>query len=302
MRFAGFIAGCVIALPSSLAAQTPDSTTAYPADVCPSCAGWNAPQAPLRIFGNSWYVGTRGLAAILITSNEGHVLIDGGLPESAPQIVESIAALGFRIEDVKLLLNSHAHYDHAGGIAALQRASGAAVAASASAARVLERGNSGRDDPQFGLLLPFPAVADVAVVADGDTLRVGPLAITAHFTPGHTPGGTTWSWRSCEGERCVSIVYADSQTPVSADDFHFTRSVTYPSAIADFQRGFAVLEGLSCDVLITPHPGASSLWQRVDARDAGNPEALIDGDACKRYATAARERLAGRVAAEQEAR
>jgi metallo-beta-lactamase class B len=302
MRFAGFIAGCVIALPSSLAAQTTDSTTAYPADVCPSCAGWNAPQAPLRIFGNTWYVGTRGLAAVLITSSEGHVLIDGGLPESASQIVSSIAALGFRIEDVKLLLNSHAHYDHAGGIAALQRASGAAVAASAAAAPVLESGNSGRDDPQYGLLLPFPAVADVAVVADGDTLRVGPLVLTAHLTPGHTPGGTTWSWKSCERERCVSIVYADSQTPVSADDFYFTRSVTYPSAIADFERGFTVLEGLACDILVTPHPGASSLWQRVAARDAGNPDALIDGDACNGYATAARERLAKRVAAEQEAR
>jgi metallo-beta-lactamase class B len=291
------------ALPLPLMAQ--DAGTAaepYPADVCPSCAEWNASQPPFRVFGNTYYVGTRGLGAILLTSDEGHVLIDGALPESVPAIIGNIAALGFRIEDVRLILNSHPHFDHAGGIAALQRASGATVAGSALAAPVLERGKSGPDDPQYGVALSFPAIPAVTVFGDGDTLRVGPLAVIAHLTPGHTPGGTSWAWRSCEGGRCISLVYADSQTPVSADDFSFTRSTTYPSAIADFEKGFTELERLHCDILLTPHPDASGLWDRLEARDSGAGGAFVDPEACRRYAATARQRLARRIAVEAEAR
>ena len=164
---------------------------------------------------------------------------------------------------------------------------------------MLERGASDASDPQFGLLRGYAAVAHVRTIADGDTLRVGPLALVAHFTGGHTPGGTTWSWRSCEEARCLDLVYADSQTPVSADDFLFTRNTTYPSAIADFEHGFAALEQLPCAVLLTPHPDASQLWQRVAARDAGQPDALVNANACRAYAAAARERLQQRIAKER---
>lgn len=287
-------------LTRSLGAQSPDSARAgYTAAECASCAEWNLPQRPMRLFGNSYYVGTHGLSAILITSPAGHVLIDGGLPESAPQIAANIRALGFRVEDVRLILNSHAHFDHAGGIAALQRLSGATVAASPSSALVLERGTPGPDDPQYGIALAYPAATAVRRFADGDTLRVGALALTAHLTAGHTPGGTTWSWQSCEGARCLGFVYADSQTPVSADGFYFTRSTTYPAALADFAHGAAVLEQLRCDVLVTPHPGASRLWERITARDSGDASALVDAGACRRYAASAREQVAKRVATER---
>jgi len=289
---AATIAAVIISVP--VAAQTPTPRSVE----CPSCAEWNAPQKPFRIFGNTYWVGTHGLGAILVTSRDGHVLIDGGLPESAPAILDNVRALGFRMQDVRLILNSHAHFDHAGGIAALQRVSGAPVAASPWSASVLQRGASQRGDPQFGVLLPFPAVKDVRTIADGDTVRVGTLALVAHFTGGHTPGGTTWTWRSCEGARCLDMVYADSQTPVSAGDFLFTRNTTYPSAIADFERGFTVLEQLPCDVLLTPHPDASQLWQRVAARDSGEAGALVDANACRAYANAARERLKQRIATE----
>jgi len=288
----------ISALPLPLLAQTPD-TAARRAEPCASCAEWNAPQRPFRLYGNTYFVGTHGLSAILVVSRDGHVLIDGGLPESAPSIIANVRALGFRMEDVKLILNSHAHFDHAGGIAALQRASGATVAASPWSARVLTSGTPGMEDPQHGIVSSFPPANDVKVIADGDTLRVGTIAMAAHFTPGHTPGGTTWSWRSCDGERCLDFVYADSQTPVSADDFYFTRSKTYPSAIADFQRGFALLEGLHCDVLVTPHPDASSLWERLAARDSDRAQpAFTDPDGCRRYAATAREQLARRIAKE----
>jgi metallo-beta-lactamase class B len=291
----GAAAAVIVAPP--LRAQAAPPIDSIP---CSSCAEWNQPQRPFRVYGNTYYVGTHGLSAILVTSPRGHVLIDGALPQSAPRILANVRALGFRLEDIRLILNSHTHFDHAGGIAAVQRASGARVAATAASARVLERGASGTDDPQYGLIPSFPAVrGPVQVVADGETVHVGDLALTAHATPGHTPGGTTWTWRSCEGDRCLDLVYADSQTPVSADDFYFTRSTTYPTALADFARSAAVLDHLSCDILLTPHPGASDLWERVAARVAGNADALVDRGACARYAATARDALARRVADER---
>lgn len=274
-------------------AQVSDALTRpYPDSLCTSCAEWNAPQEPFRIHHNSYYVGTHGLSAILITSPDGHILIDGALPDSAPLILENIRALGFDPADVRLILNSHTHFDHAGGIAALQQATGARVAASPASAPVLERGKGGPDDPQYDILLEFPPVAAVERFTPGDTLRVGALEVASHATAGHAPGGTSWSWQSCEAADCLSIVYADSQTPVSADGFRFTDSTTYPTALDDFEHGFQVLEELSCDILITTHPGATSLWERLAEGD------LVDPEACRTYAASARKRLDRRLSEE----
>lgn len=266
---------------------------------CDGCAEWNEPQRPFRVHGNTWYVGTRGLSAMLITSPAGHVLIDGGLPESAPLIAASIRALGFKLEDVKLLLNSHAHFDHAGGLAALQRASGAEVVLHPWSAKVLRMGTSLPDDPQFGLYLPFPGVRAARELTDRQVLRLGDIALTAHFTGGHTPGGTSWTWRSCDGGTCWDMVYADSQSPISEDGFKFTGSARYPSGIADFERGHARIESLPCDVLIAPHPGAVSLFDKLAKRDAGNANALRNPSACREYAAMARQRLAERLGKER---
>ena len=297
---AAAVAALVAPTGAAQAQRADSSTVGYTRAQCPSCAEWNAPTPPVHLFGNVYYVGTRGLGAILLTSDAGHVLIDAGLPESAAPIMASVRALGFRVEDIRTIVNSHAHYDHAGGIAAIQRASGARVFATASSAAVLRRGTPGADDPQHDIALPYPPVTgtDVRVVADGDTVRGGGVALVAHATPGHTPGGTSWSWRSCEAASCLDFVYADSQTPISADGFFFTRSTTYPTALADFARGFGTLEQLPCDVLLTPHPGASQLWERLARREQGQKDALQDRQACRRYVAGARAQLARRVAAE----
>ena len=266
---------------------------------CPKCAQWNISQQPFHIYGNTYYVGVRGLSSILVTSPRGDILIDGDLEESAPKIVANIRALGFRIEDVKLILNSHVHYDHAGGIAELQKLSGAAVAASPFTARALESGRSGRDDPQYEILPPIQKVTTgVQVLKDGQTVRVGPLTLTAHFTPGHTPGGTTWTWQSCEQERCLNMVYADSLSPISADSFRFSDSQAYPTARKDFEKSFATLDALPCDILLTPHPEISDTWERLEKRDKGDPNGFVDTTACKRFATTSRENLAKRLASE----
>jgi metallo-beta-lactamase class B len=274
------------------------ATHAQDASSCPKCAQWNVSQQPFQIYGNTYYVGVHGLSSILITSPRGHILIDGDLEESAPKIVANVRTLGFRIEDVKLILNSHVHYDHAGGIAELHNLSGAAVAASPFTARALESGRSGQDDPQYEILPPLQKVSGVQVLKDGETVHVGSLALTAHFTPGHTPGGTTWTWQSCEKERCLNMVYADSLTAISADSFRFSDSKTYPTARQDFEKSFATLSSLPCDVLLTPHPDVSDMWGRLAKRDKGDPNAFVDTTACKRYAAASREGLAKRLAGE----
>lgn len=296
---------CALIGASSLRAQTsvaaPAQTSARAAE-CPSCAEWNAEQKPFKVFGNTWFVGTRGLSALLITSPNGHVLVDGGLPESAALIVANVLKVGFQMKDVKLIVNSHVHFDHAGGLAELQKLSGARVAALAPSVDALKRGNSTNNDPQFGLLLPYPKVSNVFVANENEPVRGGDIVMTPHKTAGHTPGSTTWTWKSCEGDRCLDLVYADSQTPVSADSFFYTRSKTYPNGISDFESGHRVLENLRCDILITPHPDASALWQRLAARDSGRVDALVDGTACKKYAETARKRLATRIATEKAAR
>ncbi len=268
-------------------------TRAYPDSLCTYCTSWDEPHQPFQIHHNSWYVGTHGLSAILVTSPGGHILIDGALPSSVPLILENIATLGFDAADIKLILNSHAHFDHAGGIAALQHVSKARVAASPESAVVLEQGKGGANDPQYGMLLDFPAVPNVERFTPGEALEVGTLKVTSHATAGHSPGGTSWSWMSCDeaGEDCLNIVYADSQTPVSADGFHYSDSESYPEGVSDFEKGLETLENLDCDILISTHPSASSLWKRYEQGAAG----LLDPNACRRYAEAGRKRLAERL-------
>jgi metallo-beta-lactamase class B len=289
-------AAALLLFPPLLSGQAVDLLVApYPPEQCSSCAGWNEPARPFHIHGGTYFVGTRGLNSLLITSSEGHVLLDGGLPDSAPLIMANVRALGFDVGDIRMILNSHAHFDHAGGIAAIQRASGARVVATPPSVPVLESGRAGPDDPQFGTAFDFPPVASVESVLDGGSVRVGEVRLTAHLTAGHTPGGTTWTWRSCEGNRCLDIVYADSQTPISRDGFLYSRNDRYPDAIRDFERGFATLESLSCDILVTPHAGSVALWERV----ANGPEGLVDPAACRRYAATAREQLRSRLETER---
>lgn len=261
---------------------------------------WSQPQKPFRIYGNTFYVGTHGLSAILIASPQGLVLIDGTLERNAALIEANIKALGFRPTDLTLILNSHAHSDHAGAIAVLARDSGARVEASEAGARALMLGGNDPEDPQVGDAPPFTPVTEVTVVRDGGVVRVGDIAITAHYTPGHTPGSTTWTWSSCEAGHCQNMVYADSLTPISANGFHFTDDATHPHRVEDFQHGIDTLAALPCDILITPHPGQSDLLERVARRDAGaKPDPMINANACRAYAQSARKALDTRLAKER---
>jgi metallo-beta-lactamase class B len=283
-------------------AQAPSGLRPDPPHKCVDCDEWNRPYEPFRVFGNTYYVGAAGVSALLITGSAGSILLDGGLPQTAPLIDANIRKLGFKTEDVKLIVNSHAHYDHAGGIAALQRASGAAVAASPAGKRAIEQGGPTPDDPQYAFgreANDFPAVKNVRAVADGETVRVGDLAITAHHTPGHTPGATTWTWRACDGPICYNVVYADSLNAVAAPGFRFTGGKGTPSLIEPFRKTIAKVAALPCDIIIGVHPSATDLDAKVKRRlERPTPDPFVNPNGCRAYAAGASSRLDARVAEE----
>lgn len=261
---------------------------------------WNTPQEPFALYGNTYYVGTHGLSAVLITSPQGHILIDGGSEKSAPQIVRNMRRLGFKVEDIRFILNSHAHFDHAGGIAELQRLSGAEVLVGSAAVPVLASGQADKGDPQYTDLQPMAPTARVRAVADGDVVKLGPLAVTMHATPGHTQGGASWTWNAVEGGRTAHMVYADSLNAIAAGPFRYRGHRAYPTARADLERSIATVAGLPCDVLVSAHPEGSDLWQRYARRAARGSAAFIDTTACRTYADKARARLAAQLAKETD--
>lgn len=263
---------------------------------------WLGVEPPVRIHGNTWFVGFGGLTVVLISTSDGLVLIDGALPQAVPAIEDNIRRLGFRIEDVKYVLSTEPHYDHSSGIAALLRDSGGTAVASPEAAEVLRRGRSGPDDPQADWLEAFPPVERVIALRDGQTLQVGDVVITARATPGHTFGSMSWSWRSCEAGDCKDVVFGSSLNPISADGYRFTDPEHQP-LVDGFRRTFASLRAMPCDILLTAHPGQSGGDERMARlRQGETPNPFIDPTACRAYADKYEALLDRRLERERQGR
>ena len=259
------------------------------AKACKDWDDYDKPAPPVRIFGNTYLVGTCGISSILITDPQGDILIDGGPQEAADFIAGNIRSLGFPLSSVKYILHSHEHFDHVGGIARLQQLSGAQLIASPKAAAVLNSGTAGSDDPQAGMHAPFPAAHVDRLINDGEIVRIGDTVLTAIATPGHTPGALSWRWGSCQGPICRQIVYADSLTPVSRDDYRFS---DHPGYLAAYRASIAKIAALDCDILLTPHPSASDMVKRLANAEVENR------NACKDYAAALTRQLDERLAKE----
>lgn len=260
------------------------------------CKDWDdydKPAPPVRIFGNTYLVGTCGISSILITDPAGDILIDGGTEEDADLIADNVRELGFKVTDIKYLLSSHEHYDHAGGLAKLQKMSGAQLIASPAAAAVLNNGKPAQDDPQSSSLKSFPPARVDRFVQDGEQIRLGNNVLIAVATPGHTAGALTWHWGSCQAGVCRQIVYADSLTPVSSGNYRFS---DHPAYLAAYRASIAKVGALDCDILLTPHPSASDMVNRLLRADVENP------DACKNYAAALTKQLDDRLAKEAAAK
>ena len=260
---------------------------------CGDNDGWDAPGPPFRVYGQTYFVGTCGITALLVAGPQGHTLIDSGTNEGALIVYANIRALGFDPVDVKTILMSHEHFDHVGGLARIQALTGATIVASAPAVKVLVSGQPGPDDPQAASgHPPFPSVAgriEVLTPERRAALRKsgGFIALT---TPGHTPGALSWTWPACDGAACKQVVYVDSLNPISADGYRFS---DHPELVRAFREGIAKVAESDCDIVLAPHPGAVGLRRRLLGEAP-----LIDPNGCKAYAATASERLDKRLAAE----
>jgi metallo-beta-lactamase class B len=247
-------------------------------------AEWLARRPPVKVFGQTYLVGFGGLNVALIDTGKGLILIDGALPQAAPAILANVRKLGFAPSDIKYILSTEPHFDHAGGLAALARDTGATVVASPRGAAGLRTGRLAADDPQLGYDSRFPPVRAVRIIRDGEHLALGNTIVTARATPGHTMGSMSWNWRACEGQRCKAIVFAASLNPVSTDDYRFS-DPSHQKVVVAFAQGQAAMRALPCDILITAHAD----------QDGATSRFLTTPGACRAYAASSRKKLAERL-------
>jgi metallo-beta-lactamase class B len=244
----------------------------------------NQPVEPYRIAGNIYYVGASDMASYLITTPEGHILLDGGFVETAPMIEANVRKLGFKLEDVKVLLSSHAHFDHAGGLAELKRATGAKFFASERDAPVLARG--GKGDSYFGDRHPFPPIQADRLLRDGDTVTLGGTTMIARLTPGHTMGNTTWTTKVKEGERTYDVVFVGSTSILP--DISLTNNKAYPEIAKDYATTFRVLKSLPCDIFLGSHASFFDGLAKAERLRAGAQEnPFVDPEGYREYVSQA---------------
>jgi metallo-beta-lactamase class B len=209
----------------------------------------NRPIEPFHLIANVYYVGASDVTSFLFVTSAGDILLDGGFEQTAPQIEANIQKLGFQLRDVKILLNSHAHFDHAGGLAELKRRTGAQFVAMDGDADLLARG--GRGDFYFGDSATFPPVKPDRVIHDGETVSLGDTTLIAHLTSGHTRGDTTWTTTVMDGGNAYHVVFVGSVSVL--DGYRLAGHISYPGIAEDYERTFQLLKSLPCDVFLGAH-------------------------------------------------
>ncbi len=255
-------------------------SSAATAQADPTSRSWNQPVEPYKIIGNVYYVGASDVTSFLIATPAGHILLDGGFEETVPIIRENMKKIGFKLEDVKILLNSHAHYDHAGGLATLKELTGAKLAASEEDAVLLARG--GKDDPQVGDQFPFRPVQADRTLHDGDQVSLGGVSLTAQLTPGHTPGCTTWTMKAEENGKTRDVVFVCSTSILPG--VSVTKNPRYPEMAEDFAKTFRILRSLPCDVFLAPHASFyDGLGKAEKLRNGAKENPFVDPQGYRDY-------------------
>jgi metallo-beta-lactamase class B len=262
-------------------------------------AAWKAPVPPRRLVGNVYYVGAIGVSSYLITTPEGHILLDTGFADTVPIIQRGVEQLGFRPSDIKLILSSHAHIDHTGGHAAMQRLTGADVVASAGDARVLESGGADDFIPFPKDLIVYEPVRVKRIVTDGEQVVLGGVALTAHLTPGHTRGATTWTMEVTEEARVLKVVFFSSASLNSGT--RLLGRPAYPEIVQDFEATFARLKSLPCDIYFAPHGGQFAMAEKFARLDRGVKDAFVDPEGWRTLIGNAEKAFRDQLKAEQEA-
>ncbi|MEX2963480.1 subclass B3 metallo-beta-lactamase [Microbulbifer sp. TYP-18] len=248
---------------------------------------WLQPVPPLKIADNSWQIGTEAITSLLLKDPAGAVLIDGGMAQTADHLLGNLKALGLQPSDLKLILHSHAHADHVGSLAALQRATGARVVTNAESAMLLASG--GADDIHFGDNLLYPPVQADRILHHGELVTLGKLRLQVHFIPGHTPGSMAWTWQDKVDGKTMNIAYVDS---LSAPDYQLVDNPRYPDIVQDYRLSFERVGQLPCDLLITPHAGASG-WHYKARAEQEKPIG------CRAYAERAHKKLERQISAQK---
>jgi metallo-beta-lactamase class B len=244
---------------------------------------WTTPHAPYRVIGNVYYVGSKDLASYLITTPQGHILINSNLTSSVPLIRKSVEALGFRFSDVKILLISHAHFDHCAGSALLKQLTGATYMVMDRDVSVVESG--GRTDFQYGNSMSsrFPATKVDRVLHDGDEVRLGDVVLVAHLTPGHTKGCTTWTMKAKDGGRVYNVVIVGS--PNVNPGYKLFNNPSYPTIAQDYELTFRTLKALPCDVFLGAHGGYFEMESKFARLNAGGVNPFVDPQGYSSYVT-----------------
>ena len=242
---------------------------------------WTTPHVPFRIIGNIYYVGSKDLASYLITTPQGDILINSNLKTSVPQIRKSIEALGFNLKDVKILLISHAHVDHAAGSALIKTLTGAKYMVMAADVPVVESG--GRKDFAYSKSpdMWFPPAKVDRVLHDGDQVRLGNVVLVAHLTPGHTKGCTTWTMKVVDHGKTYNVVIVGS--PNVNSSYKLVGDTAYPQIAADYEKTFRTLKSLPCDVFLGAHGSYFGLQEKYPRIGLGGANPLIDPDGYRRY-------------------
>lgn len=261
-------------------------------------ANWSKPIRPYRVVGNIYYVGSEGLSAWLISSSEGHVLLDSGPSPAGAKLIEAnIATLGFKLSDVKILINTHAHFDHAGGLAQLKADTGAKVWASRPDEPALKKGQHFGDNDNG--LTPFAPVKVDKAFGDGQKLKLGETTLVAHLTPGHTIGCTTWTTQVVDRGRPLNVTFPCS---ASVADNVLVGNKTYRNIVADYRATFATLKALPTDVMLPSHEEQGNLLAKRKKMLAGDVNAFVDPGEIVRYATASEAAFDKELARQQAAR
>jgi metallo-beta-lactamase class B len=258
----------------------------------------NVPVEPLRVIANVYHVGAADVTSFLVTTPRGHILIDAGYAETAPQIRANVARLGFKIEDVKILLTTQAHFDHAGGLAEIKRASGARLLASRADAALMNAG--GKGDFSFGDRLFYEPVKTDKVIADGEKITLGGVTLRAVSTPGHTKGCTAYATTVEENGRRYEVLFYGS---ASAPGYRLVGNEKYPNIVADYEKTFRVSKALKPDVFLASHGVFFDLAGKAERlRKGAAPNPFVDPESYRRYLETAEKTFREQLAKEAGAK
>ena len=274
---------------------------AFAATACAqNSPSWTEPHPAFRIAGNLHYVGSRGLASYLVTTPAGHILINSSLQESVPLIQRSVESLGFKFSDIRILLISHAHWDHNAGSAAIQRLTGAQYLVMDADVSAVESG--GRTDPFYGHVpaTHYPATKVDRVLHDGDEVKLGDALLVARLTPGHTRGCTTWTMEVKEGGRALQAVIIGS--PNVNAGYKLVDHAAYPTMAQDYERTFAVLKSLPCDLFLGAHGDYFEMEQKYPRRGKSAENSFIDPAGYRRYVEGREQSFRAELARQRRAK